>query len=271
MKIHSLYLSAGTIHESPLGRKCHPLVILYVVLYNTTMSFPQFIDALQALGFTGQEAALYRSLLENGELSGYEAAKETGISRSNAYHALASLVDKGFASRVEGESTRYAALPLEDVGRLVRSRQELAIKKAAAAAPQVKQGGAPFLSVCGRTAVLERMRLLCQGADDRLYLALDATDLEEIREDLAQANARGIRVTVLCNRAWELEGAVVHVRRKQRGPLRVIADGRKVLTGELDQARGECVYSENLHLVNLIKDSLTHEIQIVQARTAERA
>lgn len=234
------------------------------------MSSPDFIDALQALGFTGQEAALYRALLEHGELSGYEAAKETGISRSNAYHALASLVDKGFASRVEGESTRYAALSLEDVGRLVRSRQEMSIKKALAAAPQVKQGGTPFLSVSGRAAVLERMRLLCQGADDRLYLALDATDLEEIREDLAESLARGIRLTVLCNRSWELDGAVVHVRRKARGPVRIIADGRRVLTGELDQARGECVFSENPHLVNLIKDSLTHEIQIVQARSLDR-
>lgn len=234
------------------------------------MTSADFIDALQSLGFTGQEAALYRALLENGELSGYEAAKETGISRSNAYHALASLVEKGFASRVEGEATRYAAMPLEDVGRLVRSRQEMSIRKAVAAAPQIKQGGAPFLSVSGRGAVLERMRLLCQGAEDRLYLALDATDLEEIREDLARSTARGIRVTILCNRAWELDGATVHVRRKPRGPVRVIADGRKVLTGELDQARGECVFSENPHLVNLIKDSLTHEIQIVQARSAER-
>lgn len=235
------------------------------------MSSPDFIDALQSLGFTGQEASLYRALLEHGELSGYEAAKETGISRSNAYHALASLVEKGFASRVEGEATRYAALPLEDVARLVRHRQEQAIAKALSHAPAVRQGGAPFLSVSGRSAVLERMRLLCQGAEDRLYLAVDATDLEEIRDELSRCLARGIRLTVLANRALELEGAIVHVRRKARGPLRVIADGRKVLTGELDQARGECVFSENPHLVSLIKDSLTHEIQIVQARGAERA
>ena len=36
-------------------------------------------------------ASLYESLLENGKLTGYEAAKLTGISRSNIYASLASL------------------------------------------------------------------------------------------------------------------------------------------------------------------------------------
>ncbi|HNY31049.1 MAG TPA: helix-turn-helix domain-containing protein [Fibrobacteria bacterium] len=234
------------------------------------MIVPQFVEALQALGFTGQEAALYGALLEHGEMSGYEAAKETGISRSNAYHALASLVDKGFASRVEGESTRYGALALEDVGRLVRHRQESSIGTALAHAPASKREGAPFLSVSGRRAVVERMAILFQGAGDRVYLAADAADLEEIRGCMEAALERGIRVTVLTNRGWELAGAVVHVRRKARGPIRLIADGRRVLTGELDHSRGECVYSENPHLVNLIKESLTNEIQILQAKESER-
>lgn len=119
-----------------------------------------FETTLETLGFTGQEAALYRALLEHGALNGYEAAKETGISRSNAYHALASLVDKGFADRVEGDSTRYAALAPEDLAALLRRRSETGIGSMLALAPARKTDSAPFLSVSGRDKVLQKMRIL---------------------------------------------------------------------------------------------------------------
>lgn len=54
-------------------------------------------DALMCFGLTRQESSLYLTLLSDGALTGYEAAKRTGISRSNTYTALACLVDKGAA------------------------------------------------------------------------------------------------------------------------------------------------------------------------------
>ena len=43
------------------------------------------IVLLQQFGLTRQEAKVYLLLLTEGCLSGYEAAKRAGISRSNAY------------------------------------------------------------------------------------------------------------------------------------------------------------------------------------------
>ncbi len=232
------------------------------------MNTASFETALETLGFTGQEAALYRALLEHGDLNGYEAAKETGISRSNAYHALASLVDKGFADRVEGDSTRYAALPPEDLAALLRRRRETGIESMLRLAPARKTDSAPFLSVSGRDKVLEKMRLLLDSARDRAYLSCATDDLDEIRPSLEAALARGTRITILSNRAWTLEGAICLSRRKARGQIRLIADGKRVLTGELAANSGACVLSENIHLVSLIKDSLTHELELVRTRTS---
>lgn len=234
------------------------------------MTTPTFENALASIGFTGQEAALYRALLEHGDLNGYEAAKETGISRSNAYHALASLVDKGFADRVEGDSTRYAALPPDDLAVLLRRRSETGIAAMLRSAPVRKTDSAPFLSVAGREKVLEKMRLLLDAARDRAYLSCATEDLEEIRHSLEAALERGIRITILANRSWPLSGAVCLSRRKARGQVRLIVDGRRVLTGELAAVSGACVLSENVHLVSLIKDSLTHEIELVRSRTSDK-
>lgn len=52
------------------------------------------LDRLVLFGLTRQEAAVYLCLYQQGELNGYEAAKYTGISRSNVYSALSALTDK---------------------------------------------------------------------------------------------------------------------------------------------------------------------------------
>ena len=56
------------------------------------------IEGLTNFNLTKQEATLYVLLLKSGQLTGYEAAKQTGISRSNTYTALAGLVEKSVAS-----------------------------------------------------------------------------------------------------------------------------------------------------------------------------
>ena len=50
------------------------------------MEEAEFTEKLLLFGLGRQEALLYRCLLQSGELTGYEAAKLTGISRSNVYN-----------------------------------------------------------------------------------------------------------------------------------------------------------------------------------------
>ena len=94
------------------------------------MTTANTMDLLTQFGLTRQEAAVYLGLLANGDMNGYEAAKRLGISRSNAYTALAGLVDKGAAWLIDGNVTRYTALPGAEfcdnrLRALARSRDEL--------------------------------------------------------------------------------------------------------------------------------------------------
>ena len=47
-----------------------------------------FTERLTEFGLTRQEAAIYECLLTEGKTTGYEVAKQIGISRSNAYGSL---------------------------------------------------------------------------------------------------------------------------------------------------------------------------------------
>lgn len=51
-------------------------------------------EYLMEFGLTRQEATIYLNLMERGMQTGYEVSKQTGISRSNVYRALAGLVEK---------------------------------------------------------------------------------------------------------------------------------------------------------------------------------
>lgn len=54
------------------------------------------VERLTQFGLTRHDTSIYLTLLaEVADLNGYEVAKTTGISRSNAHTSLASLVEKG--------------------------------------------------------------------------------------------------------------------------------------------------------------------------------
>lgn len=63
------------------------------------------IEYLMHFGMSRQEATVYLRLIEAGKQTGYEIARDTGISRSNVYASLAALVEKGAAYLVEEDAS----------------------------------------------------------------------------------------------------------------------------------------------------------------------
>ena len=79
------------------------------------MEQQSFIERLMEFGLTRQEACIYQCMLTEGKVTGYEVAKQTGISRSNAYNSLANMTEKGAAYMVEeGHTRKYVPVPLDE-------------------------------------------------------------------------------------------------------------------------------------------------------------
>ena len=82
-------------------------------------------EYLVHFGLSRQEALVYEQLLAGGKQTGYEIARDTGISRSNAYTSLAALVEKGAAYLVEESAKKYIPVcPEEFCGNRIRRMQE---------------------------------------------------------------------------------------------------------------------------------------------------
>jgi sugar-specific transcriptional regulator TrmB len=225
----------------------------------------ELVEALMNVGLTRQESIFYLTLCKEGELTGYEAAKSAGISRSNAYQALAGLVDKGGAYRIEGDPAKFIAVPIREFTGNIRRRTAEILEYLEKNVPQREEPSEPFITISGTNHVTNKMKQIIQQAAERVYFSGAVTELDLVISDLQAAVARGLKVVVITASPFQKEGMTVFHHRKSPGQIRLIADSTHVLTGEISESgESTCLYSKNKNLIALIKDSLTNEIQLIQ-------
>lgn len=222
------------------------------------------VQLLTRFGLTRQEANLYILLCRRGDLTGYEAAKLTGISRSGTYTALAGLVEKGAAYLREEAASHYTPVPVEEFSEnylhnLEKTREQLIAQMPRQAA--VEDG---YLTIRGSRHILDRMRSMIRAAQKRLYLSASPGVLEELSPALQEAVDAGRKVTLITSPEFSIEGAYLYSAPIPDGQVRLIVDSSRALAGDARDEASSCVYSCQKNLVELIKESLANEIQLIQ-------
>ena len=143
-----------------------------------------FIDRLLLFGLGRQEAALYFCLLKNEELTGYEVAKLTGISRSNVYNGLAALVEHGAAYVMEGNPSRYVAVPLEEFcDNRIRYLEEIkAVLESNV--PKRSVGSDGYITVEGYGHICDKIHHMLIGTEKRIYFSASGCFLEKWKPEI---------------------------------------------------------------------------------------
>lgn len=222
---------------------------------------------LMDFGLTRQEATLYLALVHEGKMTGYEASKISGISKSNTYKALAGLVDKGASYIEEDTATRYLAVPIEEFCnnkiRYLKDRSEL-LKKAM---PQQRIEEIGYITIKGRNAICDKLRNMIGLANQRLYISASSGSIKHLKVELSEALSKGLKVVIITDdKSIEkyLEGATFYYVDKSDKEIRLIIDSSKVITGELSNEYSTCLYSGKSNLVSLFKDALKNEITLIK-------
>ena len=226
------------------------------------------IEGLTKFNLTKQEATLYVLLLKAGRLTGYEAAKQTGISRSNTYTALAGLVDKGAAYVLEeGKVTRYTPVdPQEFLSNKLR-RMEAVKEDILNQLPALQSDAEGYITIKGSQEIISKLQNTIYQATARIYVSANSRVMELLRPALARAVARGLKVVVISDAGCLLPGAICYGTMKQNEQIRLIADSHTVITGDLeDEESSTCLYSCKRNLVDLFKDALKNEIELIKLR-----
>ncbi|MHC1720916.1 MAG: TrmB family transcriptional regulator [Clostridiaceae bacterium] len=223
------------------------------------------VELLKQFSLTRQEASIYLTLLSEGPLNGYEVAKITGISRSNAYTSLAALVEKGGAFVIEETAIRYTPVSLEEfcdnrIRRLQETKKEL-LKNA----PEIKDEVEGYITIKGESHILDKLKNMIINAKQRIYLSISGQVLEQILPDIRNAAKKGLKVVLITNIPVHLDGATVYATDAPLKQIRLIADSANVLTGDIDNGEfSTCLYSRKKNLIDLFKDSMKNEIKLIE-------
>jgi sugar-specific transcriptional regulator TrmB len=176
---------------------------------------------LKNLGFTDLEAKCLHVLAVSGTQTGYEIAKELGVSRSNVYAALQKLAEKGAVLTSHGEPTVYQSVPIEEIGERIEAELQASIRYVKEHLPKQDTHRSEYFSLEGDPKVIERVRSELRKAKEEAFCDLAPEEAKLLKEDIRLATSLGVRVLVVSTG----EAAPLFARR--RGESLKAQDGRK--------------------------------------------
>ncbi len=228
------------------------------------------IDKLMLFGLTRQEASIYLCLASNRELSGYEVSKITGISRSNVYNALASLVEEGAAYLIEGSTNKYTSVEVEEfcqnkIRYLQQTKDELVHTM-----PQIGNNCEGYITISNHKHIMDRVHFMLAHVQSRVYISMPVSYLEKCREDIEHLIETEKKVVLLVSEKVEYPGAIIYITDKKEQQIRLIVDSEYVLTGDMTgSANDTCLYCGQPNFVNVFKESLKNEIKLIELTRGE--
>lgn len=227
----------------------------------------EVIEQLVMFGLTRQEATLYMTLLTEGELTGYEAAKKTTISRSNTYNGLAGLVEKGAAYIIEGTVTKYTPVSVEEFCNNKLRNLEASKHKLMESLPIEKVENSGYITIQGEKNVMDKLKTMLIEAKERVYLSVSSSLLSCLEEELLLLQKRHIKLVLITDQKVPFEEAILYITDKKDQRIRLIIDSKKVLTGEITTSSDTtCLYSMNDNLVSVFKEMLQNEIILLSRK-----
>ena len=229
------------------------------------MEQEKFAGYLQHFGLSRQEALVYRNLLLYGKQTGYEIAKETGISRSNVYSALSVLTEKGAAYVLEESAKKYIPVKLEEFcGNWIRKLEEEE-QWMRENLPDTREAEEGYITIEGDANIRDKVHNLIKNAAERVYISGTGVYIREFAEDLERLVEKKRKVVIITDEEVAFPGPSVYRTGDKGKQIGVIVDSKYALSGEYgDGNMNTCLYSGQKNFVELFKNALANEIQLIR-------
>lgn len=230
------------------------------------------IEQLQQLGFSEYETKAYIGLLRQHPLNGYSLAKVTGVPRANIYAVLQKLEERGAVVAVNtAAGLVYSPIMPDDlIRRLGNHLDKLLVdvqRGLEAIATPVQQTYVQNLQ--GSAQLIEHALGLINSANEQLLIALWQPEASLLTEALAQAQARGVSIHMLCCQACSQEcgscqGSIYRYRvtpDQQTHGLIVIQDEYEMLVGAIS-GQATAIRTRQPNLISMTVWYLRHSITL---------
>jgi len=237
------------------------------------------IDRLRVLGMSLYEAKVYVGLLQHGPQNGNELSKSAGLPSSKVYSTLEKLALLGIVHRVRRDSvTRYVCIAPDELIERFRTQFSEPLDYLERALPGLGTlvPSTEVLTVAGLDAIFENSRSIINSAQKEIIVSVWAQDLDDLRDALVQAAARGVSVfAMLYGEEASLEvGSWLHhgysdiVGDRLKGRMLTVAtDHEEALIAHIPH-RGEAtgVRTRNPVLTLVAQEYLHHDLVLRRAQ-----
>ncbi len=241
----------------------------------------KILQNLQNIDFTQYESKAYLSLLQQDQVSGYELAKNSGIPASKIYQVLNKLLAKEVIVALDTEPVKYAPIPPDQVLGRYKNAYLNNIDSLYANLDEIykKHHHADnyIWNITGREAIFNRVNEFIELAMSSIHLSVWDEEVEEIKQSLAEAAKRNVRLHIVhfgethLGFGNEYRHGREHQIRQDRGARRISleVDEEKVILGHfLEDGSSNAAWTTNKGLVLLAKDYIIHDIYTI--RIAEK-
>ncbi|AIQ44866.1 transcriptional regulator [Paenibacillus sp. FSL R7-0273] len=160
----------------------------------------QLLLHLRNLGFTEMESKIMVELATKGEASGYEVAKQLGVSRSNVYAALQRLTQSGYVRCGEGEPARYSVLDPEELATIISGRIQNSLAFVESEMPRGGPVSPSFYNIEGDRNMLGALIRQLNLAEREIVVDVWREEASLLRNELEQAELRGVKLL------WAFDG-----------------------------------------------------------------
>jgi HTH-type transcriptional regulator, sugar sensing transcriptional regulator len=174
---------------------------------------PDMIRILQNLGFTEYEAKAYIALLQKSPMSGYAIALNSGVPRSKIYEVIEGLVGRGEILASHGSPVLYSPLSPKELISLKRRRTEINFDAAEEALESFEfstENRENIWNITGREEILHRIKEVIANSEQRILLEIWGEDVELIKDELKEAENRGVEIYIVSYGTMEYDFAHVY-------------------------------------------------------------
>ena len=235
------------------------------------MQQSELIEKIMNFGLTRQEALIYQYLIISGESTGYEVAKEVGISRSNAYNSLSSLVDKGGAYLQNGATNKYVAVSINEFcGNKIRNLEQ--DRKDLEANLKAKEEAEGYVTISGYQNIQDKIENMLDSVEQRVYISISGNQLSLFSDKLGKLVSMEKKVVVITDTPQVHNDCNVYISDSlMQNQIRLIVDSKYVLTGDFGESKEDtCLYSGQKNFVSLFKDAMRNEIELIKLRSEKK-
>ena len=237
------------------------------------------VDRLRVLGMSLYEARVYLGLVRHGPQNGNEVAKSAGIPSSKVYSTLEKLASEGIVHTVmTGSGTQYISISPDELVHRFRQEFDEPIDYLEQALPglAVFEPASEVLTVTALEAIRENSRFIVDNARRELYVSIWKDDMEALRDALAAAHGRDVRIFGMLYGdelpdglgSWLLHSYQQIVADRLGGRmLTVVADGEEALIAHIPR-RGEAsgVRTRNPVLTLIAQEYAHHDLVLQRAQ-----